>query len=143
MKEIFKFINLSPKHLALALSIFAWKLDIKHAIPMALYLFGHLVNPIPQSLLFHIHRSWNLRCPTYFEPKRHRVDFVALQLRSETIISSSFRYFPAGSCQIKWNKTLSVSLGRWQYYRLSFNILTSQMVTNLVTSCVVTRSPPF
>ena len=40
MKEILKFINLSPKHLALALSIFAWKLDIKHAIPMALYLFG-------------------------------------------------------------------------------------------------------
>ena len=141
MKKKFKFINLSPKHLALALSIFAWKLDIKHAIPMALYLFGLLIfscfwvvrqkNPIPQSLLFHIHRSWNLRCPTYFEPKRHRVDFVALQLRSETIISSSLRYFPAGSCQIKWNKTLSVSLGRWQYYRLSFNILTSQMVTNL------------
>ena len=61
----------------------------------------------------------------------HRVDFVALQLRSETIISSSLRYFPAGSCQIKWNKTLSVYLGRWQYYRLSFNILTSQMITNL------------
>ena len=108
---------------------------------MALYLFGPLIvscfrvviqkNPIPQSLLFHIHRSRNLRCPTYFEPKRHRVDFVALQLRSETIISSSLRYFPAGSCQIKWNKTLSVSLGRWQYYRLSFNILISQMVTNL------------
>ena len=108
---------------------------------MALYLFGPLIfscfrvvrqkNPIPQSLLFHIHRFWNLRCPTYFEPKRHRVDFVALQLRSETIISSSPRYFPAGSCQIKWNKSLSVSLGRWQYYRLSFNILTGQMVTNL------------
>ena len=83
---------------------------------MALYLFGPLIfscfrvvrqkNPIPQSLLFHIHRSWNLRCPSYFEPIRHRVDFVALQLRSETIISSSLRYFPASSCQIKWNKTL-------------------------------------
>ena len=113
---------------------------------MALYLFGPFScfwvvrqnNPIPQSPLFHIHRYWNLRCPTYFEPKRqfriffyHRVDFIALQVRSETIISSSLCYFPAGSCQIKWNNTLSVYLGRWQYYRLSFNILTSQMITNL------------